>query len=222
MTQLVLASESPRRRQLLALTGYPFAVHAADVDEASITVPDPALNCLQTAQLKARAVAGALPAADGRVLILAADTIVALGQQMLGKPADAGEARTMLAALQGRAHQVHTGMVLLDSETGAQDTAVHTAVVTMRSYTHAEIERYIAGGDPFDKAGAYAIQHQGFHPVRQLEGCFLSVMGLCICQLLTLFVGVGLRTSTDMVALAAAHGGFPCPHYDNIAQRTGK
>lgn len=218
--QLVLASESPRRRDLLALAGYLFVVRAAHVDESSITHPDPAQNSLETAVLKAEAIAAALreERADGPVVILAADTTVALEGQMLGKPADPADARRMLLRLRGRAHEVHTGMILLDLLTGRALTAVHSSKVTMRSYDDQEIARYIASGDPFDKAGAYAIQHNEFRPVVHLEGCYLSVMGLCVCQLHLLLGELGRPARTDLPALGAAHLGFTCRLYDKITQ----
>lgn len=223
MTSFILASASPRRRALLALAGYSFVVQVADVDESRVTVPDPAHNSLETARLKAYAAAERLEqtsgAGHGRPLILAADTTVALGSEMLGKPADAEAAWRMLVALRGRAHTVHTGMVLLDASSGQEATAVHTAVVTMRPYSKADMEAYIASGDPFDKAGAYAIQHPGFRPVAALDGCFLGVMGLSICQLHELLPLLGVTPRTDLGALAAAHKGFPCPLRQEIAER---
>lgn len=211
MTTFILASASPRRRALLALANYPFVVQAAGVDETTVDIPDPAQNALETAQLKAHAAAAHTEAGHGRLLILAADTTVAVGIEMLGKPAGAADARRMLERLCGRTHTVHTGMVLLDPASGWEVSAVHTAVVTMRPYTPAEVERYIASGDPFDKAGGYAIQHPGFQPVAALEGCFLGVMGLSVCQLHLLLPQAGVAPRTDLPALHAAHNGYPCP-----------
>lgn len=222
MTHLILASQSPRRRSLLALAGYPFSVQAANVDESSVQTADPAQNSLDTARLKALAIAAEMESSLDQALILAADTTVALGQEMYGKPVNAEDARRMLLALRGRIHEVHTGMTLLDPATGKELTAVHTAVVTMRDYSEAEIERYIAGGDPFDKAGSYAIQHDVFRPVAALQGCFPSVMGLCICQVHLLLGEFGWASRTDMAALQAAHNAFPCSLYDKIAQKQSK
>lgn len=226
MISFVLASESPRRRTLLALAGFPFVVQVAGVDESRVTIADPAQNSLETARLKAYDVATRLAKAPrtghGRALILAADTTVALGQEMLGKPADADAARCTLAALRGHAHAVHTGMILLDSTGGQEATAVHTAVVTMRPYSAADVEAYIASGEPFDKAGAYAIQDRGFQPVAALDGCFLGVMGLSICQLHLLLPQLGIAPRTDLAALATAHNGYPCPLLQKIAEKESK
>ena len=212
MIRLILASQSPRRRDLLSLCGYPFQVMAADVDEATIDHPNPAENSLQTAQLKAQAVIDRVPLTDNeRIIVVAADTTVALDSHMLGKPADAADARRMLQALKGRDHQVHTGMVVANLKTGKEATAVHTATVTMRPYADEEIERYVNSGDPMDKAGAYAIQHPQFRPVARLDGCYLGVMGLSICQLLQLLGQFNIPSLADLDALAKAHEHYPCP-----------
>jgi septum formation protein len=212
VTYIILASQSPRRRELLSLCGYPFQVMAAVVDETVVDIPDPAENTILTAQLKADAITNRLPqtAAD-QTIIVAADTIVALDNQMLGKPADAREAESMLRALRGREHEVHTGMVLVDTGTGVTVSAVHTATVHMRPYTDSEISRYIASRDPLDKAGAYAIQHPQFRPVSSLDGCYLGVMGFSICQLLRKLQSFDVPLLANMEALTKAHKDYPCP-----------
>ncbi|MBK8431790.1 MAG: septum formation protein Maf [Chloroflexi bacterium] len=206
MFSLILGSMSPRRRALLALLGLPFVVQVADVDEDIITDPDPIRNVQQRAELKGRALAAVSPP---DALIIAADTTVAIEGEMLNKPADAAEARQMLGRLRGRWHEVHTGMVLVQGERCV--AVVDTTAVRMRDYSTAEIEAYIATGDPFDKAGAYAIQHPLFAPVAELQGCYLGVMGLSICQLRPLLAEFGLVASTDLGTLTAAHEGFGCP-----------
>jgi len=223
MTRFVLASQSPRRHELLGLCGYPFDSVAADVDESSVSDPDPAQDCIQTAQLKAKAVLNqiSLPHEE-RTIIVAADTIVALDGRFLGKPRDAADANQMLSALRGRTHDVHTGVMIIDANTGIEVLASHTAVVNMRHYSEAETSAYIASGDPLDKAGAYAIQHPLFRPVEKLDGCYLGVMGLSICHLLQLFQQLELPFQADLGELKAAHQGYHCPLYDNIAQKHGK
>lgn len=211
MTELVLASQSPRRRALLGLLGYSFVVMAADVDEASITDPDPAVNVAATAVLKAHAVAQRLEP-DERVLI-AADTTVALAGQMLGKPKDAEEAVWMLQALRNRTHEVYTGCVLLDLGRGRQLELVATAVVTMRNYSNAEIMAYVASGDPLDKAGAYAVQHPVFQPASRIEGCYTAVMGLPVCDLILALDEWGLPRRADLTAVYHAHQNYSCPIY---------
>ena len=215
---LLLASQSPRRRELIQLLGYPFSVRSADVDEGSVTQPDPAVNVVQTAALKAQSIA-----AQGRVqpeatIIVAADTTVALEQEMLGKPKDKPEAVRMLSALRGRRHEVHTGVVLLEISSGRLIKGVHTAVVTMRAYSDDEITAYVGTGDPLDKAGAYAIQHPQFQPVSYLEGCYLGVMGLSICHLIELLAKLGMQRLAELPAIHQAHRGYPCPILGRAAQ----
>lgn len=211
--RFLLASQSPRRRELLGLAGFPFQVQVAGVDEALVTIPDPAQNSIDTARLKAETIAAQPPEAHGEhLIIVAADTTVALDGAMLGKPSSAADARRMLLALRGRAHQVHTGMALFDLASGRELTAVHSATVTMRPYSDREITQYIASGDPLDKAGAYAIQHPRFRPAAALDGCFLGVMGFCLCQFLCALDQLAVPRRADFSALRRAHQGYACPY----------
>jgi septum formation protein len=211
--RLTLASQSPRRRQLIQLLGYPVDICVADVDESSVAQPDPALNAVETAVLKATHIATHHPE---REMIIAADTIVSLGRRMLGKPHDAAEAIQMLADLRGGQHEVHTGLVALDGRTGKMLTRVTTAVVTMRPYTDAEIAAYVASGDPMDKAGAYAIQHPIFQPVAELSGCFMAVVGLSICDLIQLLDEMDVPRLADLTAVQHSHLHYPCPIFPNL------
>src|SRR5688572_10053059 len=162
-TRLVLASASPRRRQLLAALALPFEVREANVDESVVltsplTVNDPPEAAVELAGLKATAVHH-----TPEEVVLAADTIVWFDDHILGKPRDAGEAAAMLRDLRGRQHAVTTAVAIA----GVYDltTDLVTSRVVMRWYGDGEIERYIARGEPFDKAGAYAIQDSEFDPV---------------------------------------------------------
>lgn len=223
MIQFILASLSPRRRELLELCGYPFTIKSVPVNENSIIHPDPAENCVQTAQLKSKALAAGIeldPSAER--YIIAADTIVALEGQMLGKPKDGVEAYRMLSSLRDQTHQVFTGVSIIEVNTGLEIHGHHAAAVTMRDYGDSEIARYIATGDPLDKAGAYAIQNHEFNPVSQLEGCFLGVMGLSICHLLQLISNFDIPFRADLPALCGAHHNFPCSLYDNLARKHSK
>ncbi len=218
--EFLLASQSPRRRQLVQLLGFPVRPLAADVDEDSITVPDPAVNVVDTAVLKAHTIAQTFrPLPAWRTILIAADTTVAVDGLMLNKPADAAEARQMLRQLRGRDHEVHTGYVVRDMASGEEAVGVHTAVVTMRPYTDAEIDAYVATGDPLDKAGAYAIQHPVFRPVRDLQGCFLGVMGLPLCDLEAALRQVGVVTAVDLAAIQQSHQQFPCLAFDRLVLR---
>ena len=217
-TRFILASQSPRRRQLLALLGYPFEAVVSGVDEDLHLDAGPATYVLRTAQQKAEAAAHLLPAPDAaaRAIIIAADTTVALDGAILGKPADADEARRMLLSLRGRTHHVHTGMCLVEAGGGREVAAVHTTAVTMRDYSAAEIDAYVATGDPLDKAGAYAIQYASFSPVAALDGCYLNVVGLSLCGLILLLRDLGVPCRASRAALLAAHDGIPCPLFERI------
>lgn len=215
---LILASQSPRRRELLQLLGLPFSIMVANADEDSVVEPDPALNVVETARLKSKIVATELGKQVGMSgkLILAADTTVAFEGEMLNKPANALIARQMLQRLRNKQHQVHTGLVILEPSTGKEWFGAYTAVVTMRPYAETEIDAYVASGDPLDKAGAYAIQHPLFRPVAHLQGCYCNVMGLPVCDLivaLQAFVGdsLSLNRRVDFTAVQKAHLHYTCP-----------
>jgi len=177
---LVLASSSPRRQQLLALGGWMFNVLVADVDESQLPGEAPGDYVLRVAEKKARKSA---EEAHNKNVIVAADTAVVEGGDILGKPVDEADAIRMLKRLRGHTHQVYTGLALLQMNDGYSLTDLTVTDVPMRDYSDEEIEVYVQTGDPLDKAGAYAIQHPRFHPVETLEGCFASVMGLPLCRL---------------------------------------
>lgn len=193
--QLILASNSPRRRQLLSLTGLPFIVSAANVDESTRSNESPADYVLRLAETKALAIR-----ADEDQVILAADTTVVDGSDILGKPQDETEATAMLKRLRGHTHQVYTGIALLRKSDGLLLKDLYVTDVPMRNYSDDEIRGYVATGDPLDKAGAYAIQHPEFHPVANMEGCFASVMGLPVCQVILLMRKMNLQPNTDFFA----------------------
>ncbi len=172
---LVLASASPRRRELLTALGLAFAVEPADVDE-TIT---PGEAAGEAAARLARSKAAAVAARRPNAFVLGSDTVVALADRILGKPRDAAEATAMLRSLRGRAHDVITAVALVaPSTTDQQPARVVTTAVQMRDYTDAEIVASVAAGTPFDKAGAYAIQDDAFAPVTSITGCYCNVVGL--------------------------------------------
>lgn len=216
MTELILASASPRRQAMIRLFGLPVQLWPADVDEESVQHPDPAVNVVQTAWLKADMVAAQAPAG---AVIIAADTTVALDGRMLNKPADVAEARTMLQQLRGRSHQVHTGIVVLNTADGQWVEDVATVDVPMRPYSDAEMEAYLLTGDPLDKAGAYAIQHPEFRPVNSLSGCYAGVVGLPLCHLARALRRVGVLVGVDIAAACQAHHEYNCPVYRFILGR---
>jgi septum formation protein len=173
---LVLASASPRRRELLGALGVTFSVQAADVPEILLPTVSAAEQAERLALEKAQTCLVSLDSRGEDTIVLGADTIVVLDGVPLGKPGNADEARAMLRGLRGRGHEVITGVAVACGD--VERTARATTIVHMRAYKDAEIEAYIAIGDPFDKAGAYAIQHAGFAPVERIEGCYCNVMGL--------------------------------------------
>lgn len=211
--KLILASTSPRRRQLLGLGGWMFHILPADIDETP-TPGEPAdAYVLRLAKAKAQAVA---EQAHRGELIIAADTTVADGDTILGKPADAQEAFSMLASLRGRTHQVHTAVAVYDPADGRLLTELASTDVPMRSYTDAEIHTYIATGDPFDKAGSYAIQHPEFKPVDKLEGCYANVVGLPLCHLERLLKKFGVAAKQNIPLACQETLQYHCSEYPKI------
>ena len=200
---LVLASNSPRRQQLLALGGWMFTVLVADVDESQYPGEAPGNYVQRVAEMKARKSA---ERSDSANMVIAADTAVVDGGKILGKPVDEGDAVRILERLRGHTHQVYTGLALLRVSDGYTITDVSITDVPMRDYGDEEIGAYVQTGDPLDKAGAYAIQHPRFHPVENMEGCFASVMGLPLCRLTYLLQqfdivpesSVGIRCQTEL------------------------
>jgi septum formation protein len=169
---LVLASQSPRRSEILRQAGIPFTVRTASVDEAPRAGEAPVDYVRRLAALKAQAV----PASDGEI-VLGADTTVVVGNEMLGKPADAADASRMLALLSGRRHEVITGICL---RRNAGDLFCDHAVtaVWFAALSGREIEDYVSSGEPMDKAGAYAIQGLASKFIERIEGCYFNVVGL--------------------------------------------
>ncbi len=212
MVSLVLASESPRRRELIGLLGLPYRLTVAGVDEDMVADADPVVNTRETARLKAKAVTDILGGSDEEdVIVVAADTTVVVDGRLLGKPTSPDDAMAMLKQLRGRSHHVHTGLTLIDTRQQREWAGVQTSVVTMRDYADAEIATYIASGDPLDKAGAYGIQHPIFQPVAQLEGCFTGVMGLSVCHLIQALHAWGVPVLAQETAVTQAHRHHPCP-----------
>lgn len=169
---LVLASASPRRRELLARLGLPFEIAAADVDESPRSGEAPHALAMRLAEAKSRHIAFIRP--EG--VVVAADTVVSLGRRLFGKPEDPDDARRMLFELAGRAHRVTTAVAVARGphiRTGALSSRVW-----LKPWRPGEIDKYVASGDPLDKAGGYAIQNEAFRPVARLVGCRCNVVGL--------------------------------------------
>jgi septum formation protein len=178
---LVLASQSPRRRQILEMLGFAFTVQAADTDET----PPPGMEAEQVPEFLARKKAVEVSILRPEALVLGSDTLVELDGEILGKPVDAQDAVAMLERLNGRTHRVFTGVALArNGETVASATG--RSEVTFARWTRADLETYVQGGEPMDKAGAYAVQGRGAFLVEKIDGCFYNVMGLPIQKTLHL------------------------------------
>lgn len=182
---LVLASASPRRRELLARLGVRFTVRAADIDETPRLGEAPGVYVLRLAQEKARA------AAQPGELVLAADTTVVVDGEILGKPEDDADAVRMLRLLSGREHEVLTGVAVVELETERMVSAVERTAVRMAPLSPEEIEWYVATGEPRDKAGAYAIQELGSLFVTGVAGNQSNVVGLPVPVVYRLLLEVG-------------------------------
>jgi septum formation protein len=217
--KILLASASPRRRELINLLGLPVETTSVDIDE--IALPgEPADEMARRLSVeKARTAAlGVLQPASH--ILLASDTVVSLDGEPLGKPRDTIDARSMLRRLRGRVHQVYTAITLIDLQTDRSITELACSDVPMRAYTDDEIEAYIATGDPFDKAGAYAIQHDGFHPVEKFAQCYANVMGLPLCHVVRALRQLDVEVPNDVPTLCQKHIHYECAVYKKILLRT--
>ncbi len=183
MKNLILASASPRRASLLRLLDVPFKIVPSNVDEALDTYLSPAEYVREIAQRKTRAVARRV----SHALVLGADTIVVLGNEIFGKPRDAKHAKDMLARLSGKTHQVYTGLALTDTGTAQTLTEVATTHVTLRALSPQDISRYVATGESMDKAGAYGAQGRASAFIHSVSGCFYNVVGLPLACFWTLY-----------------------------------
>jgi septum formation protein len=180
METIILASASPRRRELLSQAGIPYTVMPADIDEENAELSgNPEQKAEQLAYMKAAAVAKK----TGEGLVLGADTIVVCEGEVFGKPVDRTDARRMLSALNGREHQVITGIALLDAANGKVRIGHEVTVVRFSHLQPEEIEAYINSEEPFDKAGSYAVQGKGALMVEGIEGCYTNVVGLPLRKL---------------------------------------
>jgi septum formation protein len=171
---LVLASASPRRREILAVAGIEFTVRPANLDESTRDGESPEAHVLRLAEAKARAVWR-----EGET-VLGADTVVAVDDQLLGKPADDNDAARMLDLISGRRHRVLTGVCFYDGDQA--HTGIEETFVEFDQLSDQEIADYVATGEPADKAGAYAIQGGASKFVRRIEGCYFNVVGLPVAR----------------------------------------
>ncbi len=224
--QLLLASQSPRRREMIAWLGVPVVLTSASIVEEPFRGEHPSAMAPRLAKRKAMSLcrdprgagkgddASASLFAQAEVWVLAADTVVDFEGTALGKPHNPQEAVDMLRRLRGRWHDVHTGVVLCHPATGRIMMRRVTTVVRMRDYTDREIATYVASGDPLDKAGAYAIQHLDFHPVVGIDRCYANVVGLPLCAVVEMLSAVGFSLSIAVPELCFQHFAYHCPAPD--------
>ena len=204
--RLILASRSPRRRELLADVGIPFQVIVSDVEETITPELSPEAQAVALAEQKTRDVASRLETG----IVLGADTIVAFGDKLLGKPEDDADAIRMLQLLSGREHRVVTGIALLDLTAGSLGSSAVSSVVRFRTLSDEDIASYVASSEPRDKAGAYAIQGLGADLVTELEGCYTNVVGLPLCATAKFLSEAGMILGT-MWTGCRLPGGALCP-----------
>jgi MAF protein len=217
MSNLVLASGSPRRRELLRVIGWQGDAAAVEVDEVALPGEGPEAMARRLAEAKA---AGAASLGGSPALYLGADTVVVDGEQILGKPQGTADAERMLLQLRGREHQVLTAIALLDASTGRRRVEVCRTAVPMRHYRRDEVEAYVASGGPLDKAGSYGIQDGGFNPVDlgSLTGCFANVMGLPLCHLARGLRSLGVPAPGHVPGACQAHTGYRCSVYEAVLE----
>ncbi len=207
---IILASASQRRQQFLRDLGLAFTIAVADIDETPLPAEEPAAMTVRLAAAKAQAVAARLPESAAPRLIVASDTTVAIGDEILGKPLDAADAGRMLRALRNRDHRVISAVSVLQLPDMRHVTRINRTTVIMRAYSDAEVDAYVASGDPMDKAGAYGIQARGFAPVVALEGCYAGVMGLPLADFCDLLAEFGVRTPVAPRAACLLFNTFAC------------
>ncbi|MBI9048727.1 MAG: septum formation protein Maf [Anaerolineaceae bacterium] len=215
--ELLLASTSPRRRQMLAWMVADFEMMSFDIDESIIAGEKAEAYVFRMAKSKAR---HALQGNEHYKLILSSDTIVVQDGKILGKPENEAQARAMLQRLRGKIHKVLTAISVVNPESGLMITDCCIANVPMRNYSDEEIEHYIQSGDPFDKAGSYAIQNESFHPVEHFSGCFACVMGLPLCHVIRQMKKQGISIIDDARPVCAEQLDYACPISSSVLSFT--
>jgi septum formation protein len=211
--QIRLASGSPRRVELLQLTGWSSEISPVQLDERPHQGESAQSLVRRLAREKAaRALQG------GANVVLAADTIVVHEGKILGKPANGEEARHMLAALGGNQHEVLTAITLIERKSGDQVEDLCRTTVPMRPYGMDEVVEYVDTGSPLDKAGAYGIQDDGFQPVdsEAMSGCFANVMGLPLCHLVRCMRELGYEPEADVPGACQKHNVYECDVFEGI------
>jgi septum formation protein len=194
---LILASASPRRRELLAQAGYQFQVQPSSIPESRRPEEDAIRFATRLAREKAEEVFARNQPSTAPMMVLGADTVVVCDGEVMGKPEDATDAARMLLLLSGRTHQVVTGVAVV-WESGSAEVAAEMTQVTMRTLSPQEVADYVAGGEPMDKAGAYAIQGYAGRWVPRIHGCYFNVVGLPLALVTSLLEGAELRMASQL------------------------
>ncbi len=196
--KLILASASPRRQELLAQAGYQFEVQASSVLESRWPGEDALRFATRLAREKAEEVFARRPAAVEPAIVLGADTVVVCDQEVMGKPTDAADAVRMLLLLSGRTHHVVTGVAVVwgSASAPAVQVAAELTQVTMRTLSPEEVSRYVASGEPMDKAGAYAIQGYAARWIPRISGCYFNVVGLPLALVASLLEAAECRLAS--------------------------
>jgi septum formation protein len=194
---LILASASPRRRELLTQAGYRFEVQPSSIPESRRPGEDAIRFATRLAREKAAEVFARHQPSSAPVMVLGADTVVVCDGEVMGKPADAADATRMLLLLSGRTHQVVTGVAVVWGS-GSAEVAAEMTHVTMRTLSPQEVAGYVAGGEPMDKAGAYAIQGYAGRWIPRIHGCYFNVVGLPLALVTNLLEGAELRMATRL------------------------
>ena len=212
---LVLASQSPRRSELLKLIGKPFHVEPANIDE------DKQKNELPYSYAKRLALSKSLKVAEKHQndsIVIGADTIVVHNNNVVGKPASNEEACQILMKLRGKTHQVVTAVAIHYSKSGNTSQELCETNVQMRNMTEEEVADYISTGDSIDKAGAYAIQNVKFQPAMTLGGCMANVIGLPLCHITRALNQNNIHVDKDIAEKCQDHIGYDCPVYTSILE----
>jgi septum formation protein len=192
-TLLILASSSPRRQELIRSLGLPVRIIPSEADETVSGQLQPKEIVETLAERKASSVAAALPESERKGLVIGSDTIVVLDGSVLGKPKDEAEAADMLTRLQGRAHEVYSGVTIIDAASGRTVTSHLVTRVWMKELDALRIRKYIETGEPMDKAGSYGIQGLGALLVERIEGDFFNVVGLPVSLVADVLEEFGVR-----------------------------
>jgi MAF protein len=214
MKEFILASTSPRRKDLLRNLIDTYLIINPDIAEIRQEGETPESYVVRNCELKALAVVQTIKSSPERDwIVIAADTIVVDGDRILGKPKDQPQAVQMLTELRGKTHQVYSGIAVIESVKEEIQSRQVSSQVLMRKYTDEEINLYVSSGDPSDKAGAYAIQNPSFNPAPSFNDCYANVMGLPLCDLAAMLYEMEIPFQFDVAQRCQESIQYQCPIY---------